>query len=307
MRGVHDMEPTPMTTKAAHSALWARRASGDTNDQTRRVRTWAAFVGAIPSPPAGSLELGPLRLNAYGLMIALGAIAATMIAGRRMEGAGIGSREDATQIAMIAVPAGVVGGRLYHVATHWERFADDPLRIVQIWRGGLGIYGGMALGVVVGLVVARRRGLGVLATLTAVTPGLPVAQAIGRWGNWFNQELYGRATTLPWGLEIDARHAPDGAAPGTLYHPTFLYESLGCLVLAALLVVVDRRARLAPGRLFAAYVAGYGVLRFFVEGLRIDPAKAAGGLRLNQWVSIVLVAAALAVLARRGARLTRTW
>lgn len=269
------------------------------------MRAWATVVSAIPSPGAGSLELGPLRLNAYGLMIALGAIAATVITGRRLERAGVGTREDATQIAMIAVPAGVVGGRLYHVATDWERFADDPLRIVQVWRGGLGIWGGIALGVVVGLLVARRRGLPILATLTAATPGLPVAQAIGRWGNWFNQELYGRATTLPWGLEIDARHAPDGAAAGTLYHPTFLYESLWCLALAGLLLLVERRARLAPGRLFYVYVAGYCAMRFFIEGLRIDPAKAAGGLRLNQWVSLVLLAASLAALARRGARLTR--
>ena len=267
---------------------------------------WATVVSAIPSPGTGSLELGPLRLNAYGMMIAIGAIAATIITGRRLERAGVGTREDATQIAMIAVPAGVVGGRLYHVATDWERFADHPLRIVQVWRGGLGIWGGIALGVVVGLIVARRRGLPMLATLTAATPGLPVAQAVGRWGNWFNQELYGRATTLPWGLEIDARHAPNGAATGTLYHPTFLYESLWCLALAGLLLLVERRVRLAPGRIFFVYVAGYCAMRFFIEGLRIDPAKAAGGLRLNQWVSLVLLAASLAALARGGGRPTRS-
>jgi prolipoprotein diacylglyceryl transferase len=295
-----------MTTKAAHSALRARRTSGDTTDQTRGMHAWAAIVAGIPSPGTGVLELGPLRLNAYGMMIALGAIAATYVTGRRLERAGVGTREDATSIAMIAVPAGVIGGRLYHVATDWERFADRPLRIVQIWRGGLGIWGGIALGVVVGLLVARRRGLPVLATLTAATPGLPVAQAIGRWGNWFNQELYGRATTLPWGLEIDERHLPAGAAPGTLFHPTFLYESLWCLVLAGLLLVVDRRVRLAPGRLFLVYVAGYCAMRFFIEGLRIDPAKAAGGLRLNQWVSLALLAVAVVGLARRGARITRS-
>ncbi len=295
-----------MTTNAAHSALRARRTSGDTTDQTRGMRAWAAIVAGIPSPGTGVLELGPLRLNAYGMMIALGAIAATYVTGRRLERAGVGTREDATSIAMIAVPAGVIGGRLYHVATDWERFADRPLRIVQIWRGGLGIWGGIALGVVVGLLVARRRGLPVLATLTAATPGLPVAQAIGRWGNWFNQELYGRATTLPWGLAIDERHLPAGASPGTLFHPTFLYESLWCLVLAGLLLVVDRRVRLAPGRLFLVYVAGYCAMRFFIEGLRIDPAKAAGGLRLNQWVSLALLAVAVVGLARRGARITRS-
>ena len=123
-----------------------------------------------------------------------------------------------------------------------------------------------------------------------------MAQAIGRWGNWFNQELFGRPTTLPWGLEIDARKIPDGYEPGTLFHPTFLYESLGLLVLMVILLRVDRRANLREGSLFLIYAAGYSVLRFFVEGLRIDPAKAASGLRLNQWVSMVVFGVAVAVL-----------
>jgi prolipoprotein diacylglyceryl transferase len=125
---------------------------------------------------------------------------------------------------------------------------------------------------------------------------LSLAQAIGRWGNWFNQELFGRPTTLPWGLEIDARKIPDGYEPGTLFHPTFLYESLGLLVLMVILLRVDRRANLREGSLFLLYAAGYSVLRFFVEGLRIDPAKAASGLRLNQWVSMVVFGVAVAML-----------
>jgi prolipoprotein diacylglyceryl transferase len=253
-------------------------------------------IASIPSPSSGSLELGPLRLNAYGLMIALGAIAATWLMGRRLESRGWGTRDDASSIAIWAVPAGVVGARLYHVITDWERFDGRFVDVFKIWKGGLGIWGGIALGVVVGLYIARRRGLSVPNTLTAVAPALPLAQAIGRIGNWFNQELFGRATTLPWGLEIDDKHLPRGYESGTLFHPTFLYEAIGNLVLCVVLLQLDQRASqrteppvmLRPGRLFLFYMAGYTLLRFFVEELRIDPAKSAGGLRLNQWTSIVV-------------------
>ena len=249
-------------------------------------------------------------------MIALGAIAATWLMGRRLESRGWGTRDDASSIAMWAVPAGVVGARLYHVVTDWQRFDGRFVDVVKIWKGGLGIWGGIALGVVVGLWVARRRGLSVANTLTAVAPALPLAQAIGRFGNWFNQELFGRATTLPWGLEIDDKHLPRGYESGTLFHPTFLYEAIGNLVLCAVLLRLDRRARVGaessastdaptstkptalvrPGRLFLFYTAGYTLLRFFVEELRIDPAKSAGGLRLNQWTSIVVFVVSVAWL-----------
>jgi prolipoprotein diacylglyceryl transferase len=227
-------------------------------------------------------------------MIALGAIAATWLMGRRLESRGWGTRDDASSIAIWAVPAGVVGARLYHVITDWERFDGRLVDVFKIWKGGLGIWGGVALGVVVGLYVARRRGLSVPNTLTAVAPALPLAQAIGRIGNWFNQELFGRATTLPWGLEIDDKHLPRGYESGTLFHPTFLYEAIGNVVLCVVLLQLDRRASLRaeppamlrPGRLFLFYTAGYTLLRFFVEELRIDTAKSAGGLRLNQWTSI---------------------
>jgi prolipoprotein diacylglyceryl transferase len=258
-------------------------------------------IASIPSPSSGSLEIGPLRLNAYGLMIALGAIAATWLMGRRLESRGWGTRDDASSIAIWAVPAGVVGARMYHVITDWERFNGRFVDVFKIWKGGLGIWGGIALGVAVGLYVARRRGLSVSNTLTAVAPALPLAQAIGRIGNWFNQELFGRATTLPWGLEIDDKHLPRGFESGTLFHPTFLYEAIGNLVLCVVLLRLDRRASLhaeppamlRPGRLFLFYTAGYTLLRFFVEELRIDPAKSAGGLRLNQWTSIVVFVASV--------------
>jgi len=282
----------------------ARGERPDTSGETSVARM--SWLASLPSPPSGSLELGPLRLNAYGLMIALGAIAATWLMGRRLESRKWGTRDDASAIAMWAVPAGVVGARIYHVVTDWERFDGRWLDAVKIWKGGLGIWGGLLLGTIVGLWVAKRRGLRPAETLTIVAPALPLAQAIGRFGNWFNQELFGRATTLPWGLEIDDKHLPDGFASGTLFHPTFLYEAIGNIVLMAVLLQVDRRARLRPGQLFFVYVAGYATLRFFVEGLRIDPAKSAGGLRLNQWTSIVMVAVSVAVLVVWRPRSTRT-
>jgi prolipoprotein diacylglyceryl transferase len=175
-------------------------------------------------------------------------------------------------------------------------FSDHPERIFQIWKGGLGIWGGIFLGVVVGIWEGRRRGISTAVLLTCVAPALPLAQSIGRWGNWFNQELFGKPTTLPWGLEVSAFHTKQAGYPvGTLFHPTFLYESLACLALCGLLLLVDK-AEKRPGYLFLYYTAGYTLFRFFIEGLRIDPAHSAGGLRLNQWVSIVVFAVSVSIL-----------
>ena len=258
-------------------------------------------VNAIPSPSSGTLQVGPLALNAYGLMIALGVLAGISLVGRRFAARGIGDRDTITSIAMWAVPAGVIGGRLYHVITDWERFQDDLGSIVKLWEGGLGVWGGIALGVIVGLWRAKVMGLHVSTALACVTPGLPLAQAIGRWGNWFNQELFGRPTDLPWALEVSARTAEKAGYPaGTTFHPTFLYESIACVVLCLVLLQIDKRCSPRPPRLFYMYVIGYCVVRFFVEGLRIDPAHAAGGLRLNQWVSIACAVAAAIALIPRG-------
>jgi prolipoprotein diacylglyceryl transferase len=164
-----------------------------------------------------------LKLNAYGAMIALGVVAAVWLSGRRLEKRGAGTREDMSSIALWAVPAGVIGGRLYHVVTDWQLFSDHPERIFQIWKGGLGIWGGIFLGVVVGIWEGRRRGISTAVLLTCVAPALPLAQSIGRWGNWFNQELFGKPTTLPWGLEVSAFYTKQAGNPvGTLFHPTFL-------------------------------------------------------------------------------------
>lgn len=256
------------------------------------------LLASIPSPGSAALHIGPLQLRAYGLMIAIGVIVAVRLWGKRLTLIGVGGPDDASGIAVWAVPAGVIGARLYHVATEWDRFSDRPEDILKIWKGGLGIPGGILLGVIVGVWYARRRGLPLAPTLWAVAPALPLAQAIGRWGNWWNQELFGRPTGLPWGLEVDPdKVAAAGYAPGTLFHPTFLYESLWNLALTVVLIVVGRRIMdVRPGRLLAGYVIGYGVGRFWVEGLRIDPAKEGGGLRLNQWMAIVLVVGGLVYL-----------
>jgi prolipoprotein diacylglyceryl transferase len=256
-----------------------------------------SLFAAIPSPSSGVLEIGPLDLRAYGLMIALGVVAAVWLFGRRLEAAGVGTRDDASGAALWAVPAGIIGARLYHVATDWDRFSGDFWAIFKIWKGGLGIPGGMALGILVGIWALWRRGIPLGPALTAVAPALPLAQAIGRWGNWFNQELFGKPTDLPWALKIDDSKAIDaGYAPGTTFHPTFLYESLWNLALCGLLIWIGKRFRLRPGRLLAVYILGYGIGRFWVEGLRVDPAKEGGGLRLNQWMAIVIAAAAAGYL-----------
>ena len=256
-----------------------------------------SFLSYIPSPGSAAIHIGPLQLRAYGLMIALGVIVAVRIWGKRMTLIGVGGPEEAASIATWAVPAGVIGARLYHVATEWDRFSDDLGSIVKVWKGGLGIPGGILLGTIVAVAVAKKRNMDIGQMLWAAAPAVPVAQAIGRLGNWWNQELFGRPTTLPWALKIDSEKMPDGYAPGTLFHPTFLYEALWNLGLAALLIVVGRRMMSSrPGRLMALYVGGYGLGRFWVEGLRIDPAKSSGGLRLNQWIAILMVVSCLVYL-----------
>lgn len=247
-----------------------------------------AFLASIPSPASGTLSIGPLRLSAYGLMIALGIMAAVSLAGRRLERSHAGTRDDMSSIAVWAVIGGVIGARLYHVATDWDRFSNDLGRIPLIWKGGLGIPGGLLAGVAVGIYAARRRGVATAELLTSVAPAIPLAQSIGRWGNWWNQELFGRATNLPWALRISDTNLPAGYASGTTFHPTFLYESIWNVALCVLLVRIERRWKLGPGRLFALYLVGYFAGRFWIEGLRIDPAHLIGGLRLNQWVAIAV-------------------
>lgn len=255
-----------------------------------------AFFASIPSPSSSSLHLGPLRVTAYGLMIGLGVAAAVWLTGRRAEARDVASKDDIAAVGMWAVAGGLIGARMYHAATDWDRFADDLWAIPAVWRGGLGIPGGLAGGVVVGLLAARRRDIDVRVMLDIAAPAVALAQAIGRWGNWWNQELFGRSTSLPWALQIDDAHLPAGYVSGTTFHPTFLYESMWSLALCGVLLLVDRRASLRPGRLFAYYLGGYFLGRVWIEGLRIDPAPEVAGLRWNQWMSIVVLVGVVAFL-----------
>ena len=257
----------------------------------------------LPSPSRGVLHLGPLPLRAYALFILLGVLAAVVIGERRWRARG-GVAGTVADVATIAVPVGLVGGRLYHVITTPELYfgrGRHPVEALYVWRGGLGIWGAIALGGIGAWYACNRRGISIAAFGDAVAPGIAVAQAIGRLGNWFNQELYGRPTTLPWALRIDAEHRPPDTPNVGLYHPTFLNELLWNLGVAALVVWAERRFRLRRGRAFALYVAAYTVGRFWIEALRVDAAHHIFGLRLNDWVSILVFLGAVAFMVlRRG-------
>jgi prolipoprotein diacylglyceryl transferase len=260
----------------------------------------AALVASIPSP--SSNRIGPLR--AYGLMIGLGVLAAIELASRRWKAIG-GDPNDMWSIAVWAVPAGLIGARLYHVITDWKTYfsaGSKPIEALYIWNGGLGIPGGIALGVAVGVYVAHRRGMRLSLGLDAVAPALPLAQAIGRLGNYFNQEVFGRPTSLPWGLEIDPEHRPTRYIEYSTFHPTFLYEALWNLALMGLLIWLGRKKVLRPGNLFVLYVGGYGLGRLWVESLRSDNASLLLGLRVNTWMSLALIAGSIITLVVRGLR-----
>ncbi|ASR37546.1 prolipoprotein diacylglyceryl transferase [Prauserella marina] len=276
----------------------------------------AVFLANIPSPDRGVWMIGSVPLRAYALCIIAGIIVAIWWGDRRWVQRG-GSKGTVVDIAVWAVPFGLIGGRLYHVITDNQLYfgeGKDPVRALYIWDGGLGIWGAIALGAVGAWIACRRRGIPLPAVADAIAPGIVVAQAIGRLGNYFNQELYGGPTDLPWGLEIYQRVDPDnplirdpldGVAlsdvPLEVVHPTFLYELLWNLGVALLVVWLDRKLRLGHGRAFALYVAGYTAGRFWIELMRTDEANHILGLRVNVWTSMILFAGAVAyfVYARR--------
>ncbi|HSP36749.1 MAG TPA: prolipoprotein diacylglyceryl transferase [Frankiaceae bacterium] len=261
------------------------------------------LIASFPSPSSGVLHLGPLPLRAYAFCIVLGIIAAVVLAEQRLRARGA-PEGTATELATWGVPFGLVGARIYHLITTPEPYfgkGGHPLDAFAIWNGGLGIWGGIAAGFLGGVIAVRRMGLSVWVCADAVAPALAVAQAIGRWGNYFNQELYGRATNLPWAVRIDPEHRVDPNQ--ATYHPTFLYESLWNLGVAAVCIWADRRYRLGKGRVFALYVALYCLGRAWVEALRVDEAHRFFGLRVNDYVSLALFLAGMAYLvARRGQR-----
>ena len=269
------------------------------------ARVGSGVLAFIPSPSGGGFSIGPLKVRAYGFCIALGVVAAVWLSNRRWLARG-GDPTDIGAIATWGVPAGVIGARLYHVATDWKSFRGRWFDVVKIWEGGLGIWGGVALGVTVGVIVARRRNMPVGPLLDTVAPAIPLAQAIGRWGNWFNIELFGGPTKLPWALEVPPAKRPAAFADRATFHPTFLYESLWNLLVVAVVLLVERRygKQLKRGRLFAVYVATYTFGRFWIERVRVDFASKVLGLRINEWTAMIVFVVALGFVVTARARTT---
>ncbi|BCL12907.1 prolipoprotein diacylglyceryl transferase [Micromonospora sagamiensis] len=271
---------------------------------------------ALPSPSTAVWQLGPVPIRAYALCIVAGIVVACLVTEYRLRRRGVAPGA-VLDIAVWAVPAGIIGARIYHVITSPGKYfgtGGDPLAAFAIWEGGLGIWGAVAGGAVGAWLAARQLGIPFAVVADALAPGLPLAQAVGRFGNWFNNELYGGRTTLPWGLEI---HRMDPDNPGRalrdeagqpilepgLYHPTFAYEALWNVGVALLVLAVDRRFRLGRGRAFALYVMGYTAGRFWIELMRTDEATEILGVRLNVWTSVLVFLGALVYFLRaRGPR-----
>jgi prolipoprotein diacylglyceryl transferase len=267
-----------------------------------------SLLAAIPSPSTNVLHLGPLTFHIYGLCYAVAVVAAVAITRRRWAEQG-GAPELVLDVALWGFPAGIVGGRLYYLATTPGDSFDHWWGPFAVWEGGLGIWGGIALGTVVGIWRVARAGADVGQFLDAAAPALLVAQAIGRVGNYFNQELYGRPTDLPWAIEIDPEHRPARYLTDPTFHPTFLYEAIWNLLLAAALVWLGHHRRIRPPGLFALYVAGYCAFRIVDELLRVDPAAHVFGIRWNLLLAIAGTLAGLAwfvASVRPGAGATRS-
>ncbi len=242
----------------------------------------------IPPPPTNGVHLGPLFFHLYGLVIAVGILFAVSLARRRWQRFGRDPAE-LERPMFWAVVFGFLGGRLGYVVTHTGDFRGRWPHVLAIWEGGLALYGGLTLGILAGIWVARRSGLPVLAALDAAIPGIPLAQAFGRWGNYFNQELFGTPTTVPWALRVDPAHRPARYAQYATFHPTFLYESLYDLLVVGVLLWLSRRRALRTGSIVLAYLALYGLGRFFLELLRTDTTFRLFGLSRNAWVSVGVV------------------
>jgi prolipoprotein diacylglyceryl transferase len=263
---------------------------------------------SIPSPSNGTIDIGPIPLHAYGLLLAIGVLVAARIAEVRWVKRGHDAK-DLTDSAVWIVIAGVVGARVYHLFTGYDWDEDGIAGAFKIWEGGLSIWGVLGGGVIAIVILARVKRLDLLALMDCIAPGVLVAQIIGRWGNWFNQELYGRPTDLPWGLEIDPQHRVEPYLDQETFHPTFLYESLYCLLVLPVILWSERRFRFRKGQTTALYLALYTFGRFWFEQLRVDPAEEILGMRFNAWVSALLCVGSVAWfvwLGRRGRPYERT-
>ncbi|HZY66036.1 MAG: prolipoprotein diacylglyceryl transferase [Actinomycetota bacterium] len=268
----------------------------------------SSFLATLPSPPSPIIfEVGPFALRYYGLFIALGIAAATWIAGRELDRRGY-EQTMALDSLLFIVPLGFIGARIYHVVTDWDLYADDPFPgVFEVWNGGLGIYGGVAAGFLGVLLFSWYRGINPLVLADAAAPGVALGQAIGRWGNYFNQELFGRPSDLPWAIKIAPENRPAGFEDAEAFHPTFLYESIWNLFVFLALLWVARRfaASLKAGDVVLLYVSLYSVGRFFVELLRIDPAFIVGSaVRGNLFVASVLAIGFALILLLRHSRST---
>ncbi len=259
------------------------------------------FPAFIPSPSESVWQLGPVPLRAYAIFILIGIFLAVWLGNRRFIARG-GLDGQVADIAMWAVPFGIIGGRLYHVITDWEIYFSEGgkgfLGAFRIWEGGLGIWGAIALGGVGAWIGAKRQGIAFAPFADSIAPGIAFAQAIGRFGNWFNQELFGRPTTLPWGLEIDTVNRPTNFTQFETFHPTFLYETLACTAIGLFLIWADKRHVMGHGRVFALYVAMYSAARGLIETLRIDDTHHILGVRLNVFTALFIGAGALLYLVR---------
>jgi prolipoprotein diacylglyceryl transferase len=259
---------------------------------------------SIPSPEQSFIEIGPLTIYFYALCIMLGIVAAVLIGGRRYVAAG-GQPGLVGDVAIFAVPAGVVGGRLYHVITSPQDYfgaGGRPIEALYIWQGGMGIWGAISLGALAAFFAykkhANRGEISFSQFADAIAPGLLIAQAIGRFGNWFNKELFGGPLDAPWALEIPYRYRPIGYSNFETFHPTFLYEAIWCTLIALLLILIGKRNKFASGSIFAMYVGAYSFGRGLIETIRIDEANLILGLRLNIWTSLVLLGTSLFILYR---------
>lgn len=262
---------------------------------------------SIPTPSISSISIGPFTIHFYALCIISGIAIAIYLGDKRYRNAG-GGKNVVADIAVFAVPAGIVGGRLYHLITSPDAYFGkngDPLDAFKIWQGGLGIWGAIALGTLVAWWQherLKRKGRTDLLRFAefadALAPGILIAQALGRFGNWFNGELFGKPTDLPWALQIPLASRPTGYEEFATFHPTFLYEALWCLILAFLLITLERKFK--PGQSFLFFISGYSFGRFFVESMRIDTAHTIAGLRVNMWVSVIVTISAAYLFWRRG-------
>lgn len=251
----------------------------------------SAFAASIPSPSVGVWWLGPIPLRAYGIIIVTGMVLAVYLSKNRYAQRG-GDGELLFDLALWMLPLSIVGARMYHVganAHYYFASVERMLEIPRIWEGGLAIWGGIIAGSVVAYYFIRRRGQRVAPLADAIAPTILLAQALGRWGNYFNQEIFGAPTELPWGLEIDNAHLPAGYAPGTLFHPTFLYESLWNLCAFFILIRLDKKYSFKGGQVMCLYLIAYGTVRVIMETMRLDPAYEFLGIRQNAWMSLIAI------------------